>query len=147
MLLHTTAILWYSVWLAWNHTIVWSFHDLHVTINFCGTFYDSNVFIYDFLWFPCFLYGSEPGLHWDTHKLTTWKTEVFLLARTKCASQPELPKTHPELIVAQSTISTNQLFPFSFHVSMVPKRSSHKELLWKFSRQKIVSCFNMEIEM
>ena len=70
MIFHTMAILWHSVRLAWNHTIVWCFYDLHVAINFYGTLYDFNVFIdhtiNDFLWFPCFLYGSKPGSYYAT---------------------------------------------------------------------------------
>ena len=59
------AILWYSVWLAWNHTIVWSFYDLDVAINFYGTFYDFIVFIDHHIWLSMiylFLYGGKPGL-------------------------------------------------------------------------------------
>ena len=50
MLIHTMAILWYSVLLAWNHTRVWSFYNLHVTINFFCTFNDSDVFIDQHIW-------------------------------------------------------------------------------------------------
>ena len=50
MLFHTMAILWYSVWHAWNHTTLGCFYDLHVTINFYGTFYDFHVFIDHHTW-------------------------------------------------------------------------------------------------
>ena len=33
---HTMAILRYIAWLAWTHTILCFFYDLHVTINFYG---------------------------------------------------------------------------------------------------------------
>ena len=64
MLFHTMAILWYRVWLVWNHTTLWSFYDLHVTINFYGSFYDFNVSIDHHIWFSMisyFLYGGKPG--------------------------------------------------------------------------------------
>ena len=77
MLLHTMAILGYHEWLAWNQTIVCSYYDSHITINFYGTFFDCKVFIYDFLWFSCFLFGCEPGTIYFDIKIFREQTKLM----------------------------------------------------------------------
>ena len=57
------TILLYRVWLAWNHTTLRSSHDLHVTIDFYGTFYDFNVFIDHHIWLSM---GSMFFVCWQT---------------------------------------------------------------------------------
>ena len=118
MLFHTMGILWYSVWLAWNHIKLWSFFDLDVTVDLYGTFYDFIVCIDHHIWLAM---TSMFFVWWSTQEIFSW-TESSQSAQTPTwvpifsarLETPQRINVHSEKISQPS--STWQLLMDNLHL-------------------------------